>query len=344
MSYSKEDSLSHFGVLGMKWGITDGKKTPVYIKKATESRIAKLKDGSTLTLSGNKTPLIAKFLAQVNSKVRKNVNDSSFYTLKNPSGKKVGEMELYQESPSSLNVVWVGVKDSQRGNGYASAAMASAISYAKSKKLKTVTLEVPGNAPDAQHIYEKMGFKVVDSQASRNPNDLWGGLTDMRLDLTKQKTLSHSQERRTMTNFEPYSENNLAHWGVLGMKWGITDGKKTPASARKPKAPSSADANAVKDLRSKPTRTLSNDELRTLNNRMQLETTYSELKSKRGAMASVKKGNDTVKTLLAVGGTVATIYGYKNLAQLVKSPGGQTAVNTGKKVLLSLVRRKVPIG
>jgi ribosomal protein S18 acetylase RimI-like enzyme len=52
-----------------------------------------------------------------------------------------------------------------------------------------VTLEVPGNSPDARHIYTKLGFKVVkEATAKEIKNDpVWGGLTDMKLDLGKQK-------------------------------------------------------------------------------------------------------------------------------------------------------------
>ena len=46
-----------------------------------------------------------------------------------------------------------------------------------------MTLEVPGNSPDARHIYEKIGF-VAGEQIS-DEDDIWGGLTKMRLDLTK---------------------------------------------------------------------------------------------------------------------------------------------------------------
>ena len=44
-----------------------------------------------------------------------------------------------------------------------------------------MTLEVPGNSPDARHIYEKLGF-VAQEQISGD-DDIWGGLTSMKLDL-----------------------------------------------------------------------------------------------------------------------------------------------------------------
>jgi hypothetical protein len=43
-------------------------------------------------------------------------------------------------------------------------------------------LEVPGNAPDARHIYEKLGF--IDTGRTREKhNKSWNGLTEMILKL-----------------------------------------------------------------------------------------------------------------------------------------------------------------
>lgn len=47
--------------------------------------------------------------------------------------------------------------------------------------MKYITLEVPTISPNARHIYEKIGFKATGTLGSED--DVWGGLTKMRLDL-----------------------------------------------------------------------------------------------------------------------------------------------------------------
>lgn len=177
-----EALLVHFGIKGMKWG---HRKKPD-IKQRTETKSVTLKNGEKLTLNGDKTPAIAKVLARLSPSLREKVNNSSSFTIQDAKGDTVGQMSLYKESPKSMNIVWVGIKDDQRGKGYATASMVAAIDVAKKQKLDSVTLEVPGNAPDARHIYERLGFKAGRSLSTPEDDPVWGGLTEMHLDLTKE--------------------------------------------------------------------------------------------------------------------------------------------------------------
>jgi ribosomal protein S18 acetylase RimI-like enzyme len=182
MTQTPEEFLAHYGVKGMRWGKHRIKSEPsVKAKKQTESRSIKLRNGSKLELAGQKTPLLARTLAALSPKMAKRINDSENFTLKSPSGEKVGDMFLYKKKADEMNVVWVEVKEKHRGQGYASGAMRAAVEMAKQQGLKKVTLEVPGASPDARHIYEKMGFKTGKQITSSN--DMWGGLTEMQLDL-----------------------------------------------------------------------------------------------------------------------------------------------------------------
>jgi ribosomal protein S18 acetylase RimI-like enzyme len=113
--------------------------------------------------------------------LRRRIDASDNFTLKNAKGEKVGNMFLWKKKSDELNVVWVEVKDKHKGQGIATGAMRAAIDMAKQEGLKKVTLEVPGSSPDARHIYEKLGFKA--GKQITPDNDMWGGLTEMQLDL-----------------------------------------------------------------------------------------------------------------------------------------------------------------
>ena len=101
--------------------------------------------------------------------------------------------------------------------------------YAKDNGIKRVTLEVPGASPDAQHIYEKFGFKKTGQLTS---NDMWGGLTSMELLI--EGAVKHAD--RSLLDYilealDQVTENEglmqmnttdeLRHFGVKGMKWGV---------------------------------------------------------------------------------------------------------------------------
>ena len=81
--------------------------------------------------------------------------------LYDANSNKIGDLQLFHESPTSLNITWPGIKKHDRGKGYAQAAMRMAEDYARKSGMKQLTLEVPGISPDARHIYEKQGFEVV---------------------------------------------------------------------------------------------------------------------------------------------------------------------------------------
>ena len=90
----------------------------------------------------------------------------------------VGDLSLYQESADSINVTWIGINRKHRGKKYASTVMDWVVKSSADKGMSQITLEVPGNSPDARHIYEQRGFKAVGKVTDEN--DEWGGLTAMK--------------------------------------------------------------------------------------------------------------------------------------------------------------------
>lgn len=73
--------------------------------------------------------------------------------------------------------------------------------------------------------------------------------------------------------------NTLYHYGVLGMRWGRRKARSSSSSTNGSKrSNTSDDHNRAKALKKKKLSQLSNAELRELNNRMQLESQYKNLK------------------------------------------------------------------
>lgn len=227
MSTDVDNFLAHYGVKGMKWGVR--KDLEVVFTKS-------LKNGGTLVATKDPTPPIAKVLSKLSSKYRESLESQHHFTLRNSEGKSVGDASFRQDSPDSLNLMWIGVKNKERGKGYASAAVGGVVKYAKDEGFNKLTLEVPGDAPDARHIYEKLGFKDTGVKLGGD-DDFWGGLTVMELNIAK--SVKHSEsllDFDDLTNYVIESIDNfdlgetgstevddfLEHYGVKGMKWGIT--------------------------------------------------------------------------------------------------------------------------
>lgn len=97
--------------------------------------------------------------------------------------------------------------------------------------------------------------------------------------------------------------NELTHYGVLGMKWGVRRARRTP----------SEDSNKVKQIRKKKIDEMSNQELRDANNRLELERKYKDLTKK------TNYGKKAVNTFIKTAGTITAVTAaYKTYEKLGK--------------------------
>ena len=98
----------------------------------------------------------------------------------------------------------------------------------------------------------------------------------------------------------------LAHFGVKGMKWGVRKNRSGSASEDAQRA----DAAKKKIKTEGGIKALSNNELRDLVNRMNLEQQYSNLTGQK--KSTLAKGGQTAKTILSTGKTVNEAIAFAN--------------------------------
>ena len=106
----------------------------------------------------------------------------------------------------------------------------------------------------------------------------------------------------------PIYDDYLAHYGVKGMKWGVRryqnkDGSYTNAGKRRRRSQNSSDYEETRPLRKKSPKQLSNEELKKLNKRLNLETEYRRL-NPRG----IFRGQQAAKTVISIAGTIGGLY------------------------------------
>lgn len=114
--------------------------------------------------------------------------------------------------------------------------------------------------------------------------------------------------------------DELAHYGVPGMKWGKRKSRATVKSSSDRKI-------SVDNQRGKKASQLSNKQLKAHNSRVELEKKYSDLIKKPSTIDKINRGNNQAKAIIAVAGTAITVY------QMANSP----AAKAGAKFLKNLL-------
>lgn len=246
MTQEVDDFLAHFGVKGMHWGVRkedsssgSGKSTALNQNKEPQLMLTKkFSSGDSVSIYKDPDSSLVRLLSRHFPNYAEDASKLANFTFRDKDGTKVGDATFARESPDSLYLIWVGIKRNHRGKGYASAGLKGVIEYAKKENIKTLRLEVPGNAPDAQHIYTKMGFKQ-DGATSGNKKDVWGGLSDMKLHLdglqhAETELDNEAWENQFAKEFAQFLSENvhldpinishrnvteefLAHFGVKGL-------------------------------------------------------------------------------------------------------------------------------
>jgi N-acetylglutamate synthase-like GNAT family acetyltransferase len=299
-----EDAIEHYGVKGMKWGVhRDRYRTLRDSSTVLPRQEFKTAKGVSVALTETPTDKLTALLGSSSKKMFDQVSNSKTFDIE-VEGKVVGDAAFRKRSADELNLTWLGVNPDQRGKGYASTVFDAGVAYAQSQGFKKLSLEVPGNAPDARHIYEKRGFKST-GKVIGDKNDYWGGLTVMELDISKGAKVRHAdsdevtEEEMEFAQYQwalamgvdpAYLKHGmeLVHYGIKGMKWGVHRSRKSSDSGE----PAHDDAIRAKEYKARVRRgstdTLSTQELQALVSRMNLEKQYNQLKPDTGAQKARK--------------------------------------------------------
>ena len=133
--------------------------------------------GDNFSLKKSKPIKIVQLLVKFFKKDRSEVSYDVFY-----KNVEVGFIVFWENSkdPDEAYINWISVKNKFEGHKIAQRVLRKVLELLKNIGYKKVTLEVPGNSPNARHIYEKLGFKKIKYLGD---DPIWGGLTSMELNL-----------------------------------------------------------------------------------------------------------------------------------------------------------------
>lgn len=91
-------------------------------------------------------------------------------------------------------------------------------------------------------------------------------------------------------------QNELSHYGVPGMRWGVRRSGVSSTPGKTKKGPPSEDYKRMQDMKKRGKKNLTTAELKELTGRMQLEKQYKDL-SKASVSAGRKYTTDLMKEI-----------------------------------------------
>lgn len=136
---------------------------------------------SNLSLSPSDESYFQSIINQYVEPIRKDPGNFQVYDIIF-SGRKVGNLHIRKRDRDTLGLEWIDIEKEHRGHSFATRVISTWIDIAKKEGYKKIILEVPGNAPDARHIYEKLGFTDTGRTREKH-NKSWNGLSEMVLRL-----------------------------------------------------------------------------------------------------------------------------------------------------------------
>lgn len=302
-----ETYLSHHGILGQKWGV---RRTEAQLGNKSSSMDAKASAKAA-----------KKEAAETEKADKKWAKSENIKTLASSSLMKTTESKEYADAAAKVTkkLDKAGLVGSARDQAFQSSA-ASIINdlwssdkstYSPSGTSRMVMTEV--------NVYGQMYLTPqVVSVSSSVEHAAMGGEEDEEDPDFGFYTLLESGSFKSFSASEV--NKVLAHYGILGQKWGVRRTEAQLGNSSSGKKTASDDYTNARAMQKRGTKNLSTKELKELTTRLQLEQQYKNLNP-----SEVKKGMNVVKAITAAGTTVASLYA------LSKTPLAQDVIKAVSK-------------
>ena len=321
-----DEYLAHYGVLGMKWGVRKDRSSNK-TEKLTDRKVRK--EINKIANARTKASLKRGVGSGTAKKQIKAVVDKREKELPGFRKKVIERQNKVQTRKLTAVIFGIPATAFAIANADKIAVGAKATNYIAKNILFTTLVSVTSKRQAAASAAQK-GREFAETMGINAPN-----VIDLASDA--YRVVRHEGFDMTLNN---YDDDYLAHYGVLGMKWGVRKdgrpqgyqgGKTNSKRKKKVSMDVSEDKKQSNVLLKKHPDDLSNVELKRLNNRMELESNYKRLT--KTDKSKFQKGYDYVKTGLAVAGTATAAY---NLAKSPMMKAAQTQVNA----IMTAIRTK----
>lgn len=279
--HKTDDILAHFGILGMHWGHRKPETVgEVEGRQAIKQKAKELKQADKVwNKRDNRKKLIADgFKKMGDDPASQLAYNKIFETLQRVTHNQTELADSYQYSVAK----YVDDKWADDPSMY---------NPSHTRRMATNPVSLYGQVymnPMVINVHEVKHTAIEDEEPEV-------------LDIFYRVTEDGRIEEVTPTT-DKKVEETLAHFGILGMHWGVRRPTGTDGLVRGASKPLSEDYITTQTLRKHNPKVLSNKEITTINTRLQLEKSLRDLKSK-----DLTKGQDTAKVLLGLGTTMTSI-------------------------------------
>lgn len=360
--------LEHAGVKGMKWGVRKSESNSSNNSDSGDNKpkgsggVPKPdKDKPSIMISDDGSISIAggsgEELDELWDEISGILADGSLSPSEKESKIDALQAKTADDLSSKYNVT--KVKDPKKQNPFnklfgdvnknVNKTVDDAIKGVKSaigNTITTTTVDRKTEKTQAKGAKGETGVRRVTSETTTKKN-LWGEVIDVKKktiehdDLSVDAFIAHVMEYPEEFNDEDVSivADTLEHYGVKGMKWGVRR-RATSAGTSGPSNAKPASSQAKRPVR-KPAKTMTNEELNTVINRLRLESQYNQMTATKGDQARqfikdtlLSAGKSTVQTyanqyLNAAVGTVLNKAGVPSAASITQA--AQKAAEEARK-------------
>lgn len=309
------NTLYHYGIQGMKWGVRKGRTGKIGAKSTLSRR-----DRKEQNFVDDPSKVYGKVYRKAAPQIRKGtriINSKPEY--KNKDFTKPSELRTkYYNEYSSMVSKSLNAAATSKAHPFTTKRVG--MSPKKTLQMKfTFDVEKELRASydigksDTKKTYKKEYSKsksessegslinVVKSKfkhSDTEPDDLFE--VDLEVDLDDNGYVKEILEHTDFDSVDDF----LMHYGIKGMRWGVRRGRNvSKKSSKKQSGDASDDHKTARSLKKKGTRSLSNSELKKVNERLQLERQFNALNPKQKSVGKRLASSLGKMTLNAVADT-----------------------------------------